>query len=376
MIRLQILSGPQAGAQVSVAAGRWLLGSGDHCDLVILDPGVRDEQMSLLVNAQGVSTRTILPGPGSNAEHKQTPEAEVHWRAGEILRLANTSLIWQPEDFDETAGIDLFRRASAAAGLQSFHRRGSFVQWALGSFAALFAVGILLIQASRANADAQMPSRSSDGSEKTSQLQLITARLKAGDFPEVTVEQHDAGVPIVVGWVRDRAELRRLLQNLKGLEVHTSIVEAEEQSRFAQEYLLTRQQSASIRYSGNGVFLIEASGSDESGFLQRVQGLRSAAPLVRRFELDYRVQAPPIAAPQSVSISPPPPPRQLISGIDGISLIGRQRFLTSRNHYVFEGGVLPDGSMVEVIEAGQITLTSHLRTNKENLHGISHEPRN
>ena len=376
MIRLQILSGPQAGAQESVAVGQWLLGSGDHCDLVIRDPGVREEQLSLRVSNERVSTRTISPVRENDGGHGKTTGVDVDWSAGEILCLANTTLIWQPEVPDETIGIELSGPASAGSGAQSVNHSSRYSRWALGSLAALLVAGILTVQANRAKADAQNASGPPDPSAQAGQLQSIAARLQAGDFTDLAVEQDKAGVPTVVGWVRDRAEHGRLMRNLSGLKVMTSVVEAEEQIRFAHEYLLAREPTANVRYSGNGVFLIEASGSDEAGFRQRVQGLRSAAPLVRRFELEYQQQPLASAAPQAANIGLPAPPRSMISGIDAINLIGRQRFLTSGTHYVFEGGVLPDGSRVEVIEADQITLTPHFRANKENLHVTSRERRN
>lgn len=371
MIRLLVRSGPQAGAAESVPTGEWLLGSGEHCDLVLRDTGIRIEQLTLLVSAMRVCTRTVPLAQAERSGSEHTTVVEKNWSAGETLRLGDTDLVWEPEAAPETLDNNPPRRTRGFLERQGASRSERYTQWALGSLAAMLLAGVLVAQASRASADAALPALRLDSATGAAREALIATRLQSQDFPEVSVQRRKDGSEAVVGWVRDGMELRRLQGHLSGLVVEMHIVEADEQVRFAREYLSTSGLGATVRYQGDGVLMIEASGTDESGFRERLRGLQEAAPQVRRFELDYHVHS--MAKDASLPTVPPlpAPPRQVISGIDGVSLFGPRRFMTAGTHYVFEGGVLRDGSSVQAISTDLIALTPNPNAGKEIRHDIS-----
>jgi Inner membrane component of T3SS, cytoplasmic domain len=59
-VRLHVLDGLHAGAEHVLAPGQWLIGHGDHCDLVLLDAGVEIEHVMLSVRDDAVRIRVCL----------------------------------------------------------------------------------------------------------------------------------------------------------------------------------------------------------------------------------------------------------------------------------------------------------------------------
>ncbi len=62
-ILLKLLSGPNAGAEMELAPGDWVLGSDEDSQLLLLDAGVRPQH--LLLHISGAGTLTVTPKGGS-----------------------------------------------------------------------------------------------------------------------------------------------------------------------------------------------------------------------------------------------------------------------------------------------------------------------
>ncbi len=61
-ILLRLLSGLHAGAAMELSPGEWLLGSGEACDLLVTDPGVRERHLALRVAQDGAVRLVPLDG--------------------------------------------------------------------------------------------------------------------------------------------------------------------------------------------------------------------------------------------------------------------------------------------------------------------------
>ncbi len=387
-MKLIVQSGPQAGATETLNVGRWLLGSGEHCDFIVRDAGIRQAHLMLLVDEHGVCTQLCTGAQGGALDAAALDAADnleppAHWPAGQLLSLGETTLRWQAEPAAEGLLRDSFESAPALNRFDRVSRIERSTHWILGGLAGCLLAGVLAAQANRANADASSlatpnrvrsnadPEADADpAASAASWHQTIADKLAALNMTELGLERHADGSAIVTGWVRDAVELGRLRQALAELKVRThaklptdakvqtAVIDASEQIRFAGEYLLARGQIAAISYQGDGRLLVRAAGRDERAFRGVVQGLEQAASQVRGIEIDYQTlgSLPASAVNVPVVAATPALPPQVLSGVDGVSLSGRQRFLTSGTHYVFEGGKLADGSTIVRIDRDQIAL--------------------
>jgi Inner membrane component of T3SS, cytoplasmic domain len=393
-MKLIVQSGPQAGAIETLNAGRWLLGSGEHCDFIVRDAGIRHAHLMLLVDEHGVSTQLCASAQGGAVDAAALDaaanlEPPADWPAGQLLSLGGTTLRWQAEPAAEGLLRDSLASAPVMNRFDRVNRFERSTHWILGGLAGCLLAGVLAAQANRANADASSlatpnrvrnnagPGADADPAVNTASWhQTIADKLAALNMTELGLEHNADGSAIVTGWVRDAVELGRLRQALAELKVRahvkvpadaklqptasvqTAVIDASEQIRFAGEYLLARGQIAAISYQGDGRLLIRAAGRDERAFRGVVQGLEQVASQVRGIEIDYQTlgSLPASAVDVPVVAATPALSPQVLSGVDGVSLSGRQRFLTSGTHYVFEGGKLADGSTIVRIDRDQIAL--------------------
>ncbi len=396
-MKLSVHSGPQAGAVEILAVGRWLVGSGDHCDLVLRDAGIQKEHFMLVVTEREVRTHFLAQSqsqlqlqsqtearmqtqgqaPVDGAAPLQASNPGVRWDAGQWLRLGGTALLWRPEATSEMCAHERPESVRPSGRFEPVDRFERSMNWILAGLAGCMVAGILAVQANRANAGAiglVDPSEAGSlGETRTGSTQSggthsghqpLLAKLADLKLPELNVRHQPDGSTTVVGWVRDAAELGTVRQLMVGSPIRTAIVEAAEQIRFASEYLQARGQVAAISYEGEGVLRLHVRGHNEAGFRAIVQDLEKAAPQVRRFEIDYEAHAAiPLPGSKAPAVAPlPPSPRPVLAGIDGVSLSSRQRFLTSGQHYVFEGGRLKDGSTILSIEHDSIGLKADVRS--------------
>lgn len=399
--RLHVAEGLHAGAEQALAPGQWLIGSGEHCDLVLLDEGVEREHVVLSVSDDAVRFRACfaeqsdLPRTSDLTVSEANPvgrevapnqfdrydESSV-WMSSEplVIGLATLRLrMIEASDTTATAAIESADRAGNpdvlrhddpdVERLRELHRwpeRKAATNWAgklaLGVIAVSLLLGIVAIQATRSSALASSEQKTPNA------MDISMAKLRALNLPETELQVGIDGLMTISGWVRTEGELRRLKQAFSATPVQVKVSVAEEQLRFAQEYLAGQGQVAQVSYLANGVVRVSAAAVDELRLRVLIKRLSEAAPLLRGVELDHQ----PIAAPAPLEppvVKPAPVARQVIAGIDGVSIASPRRFLTSGPHYIFEGGTLKDGSMIQSIESDQIALTPNAKTTEE----VSHE---
>jgi type III secretion system YscD/HrpQ family protein len=400
--RLHVLDGLHAGAEHVLAPGQWLIGSGDHCDLVLLDAGVEIEHVMLSVSDDAVRIRVCLfdtpvspqgEGEATPKDAESDPLAEFSiWPLSEPLSIGPVTLRLESlatREAESSAQISSQTGISSQTDLRSqtndseflrlidpdlehlreLHRwpeRGDRVhragRLALGILGVGLLMGIVAVQANRASARASAEQRPLSATEVAAQT------LRSLGLPETRIAADANGMPIIGGWVQSDAELRILKKVFGPTGVQVKAMVADEQVRFAQEYLASHGQSATVTYRGDGVLQVSAASTNEPHLRGLIKRLSEAAPTLRGIELDHQTIVTP-AATAAPAAKAEPPSRQVIAGIDGVSIASPRRFLTSGPHYIFEGGTLKDGSTIQTIDSDQIALTPPIKTTEE----VSHE---
>ena len=56
---LRVLAGANAGAEVPLSEGAWLVGSGEDADLTFAEPALLPRHLRLVVGARGVETEAL-----------------------------------------------------------------------------------------------------------------------------------------------------------------------------------------------------------------------------------------------------------------------------------------------------------------------------
>jgi pSer/pThr/pTyr-binding forkhead associated (FHA) protein len=118
--RLVVLDGPAVGARfdVPLAAGRWIVGQGEQCALVVNDPGVAREHLEVVRDAEGIRVRPV------DAAHPVEIEGERivvrRLRDGDELVLGKTRLLFEEPAEEPMQALgsepDRVLRARAAEG--------------------------------------------------------------------------------------------------------------------------------------------------------------------------------------------------------------------------------------------------------------------
>ncbi|MDR3157542.1 MAG: type III secretion system inner membrane ring subunit SctD [Zoogloeaceae bacterium] len=101
IVELRILSGPSLGAAIELAAGVYVMGADDACDLILAaDTSVADRHLELRVREQeGGLFPEVLARPLEGAmvvNGVEAPETGVSLPPGEALGLGFTALAWRP----------------------------------------------------------------------------------------------------------------------------------------------------------------------------------------------------------------------------------------------------------------------------------------
>lgn len=55
----RVLAGPQRGAEMRLRAGEYVIGSGDQCDIVLVDDGIAEEHLAVRVSESGVELKAL-----------------------------------------------------------------------------------------------------------------------------------------------------------------------------------------------------------------------------------------------------------------------------------------------------------------------------
>lgn len=98
-LELRVLSGPHVGAALELGPGRYVVGRGDNCDLVLADDSVAERHLALVIRAgSGPLAVTVRPLEGRVFLDggPLAPDADSTVPSGAVLALGFTALGWRP----------------------------------------------------------------------------------------------------------------------------------------------------------------------------------------------------------------------------------------------------------------------------------------
>lgn len=90
MIELRILNGKMAGQSVVARHFPFLIGRAPNCDLCLLEDGVWDEHLRLVLEDQKLMLRTVGPGGQLEVNHQKVSEAP--FKVGDELQLGSVKM--------------------------------------------------------------------------------------------------------------------------------------------------------------------------------------------------------------------------------------------------------------------------------------------
>lgn len=92
---LRVMSGPQAGAEIPLADGEYVIGSDDDCDLVLLDETVAARHLRVTIAASGAEV-AACDAPVALGERTLAPGEPADIGAGAVFGLASTCVAIGP----------------------------------------------------------------------------------------------------------------------------------------------------------------------------------------------------------------------------------------------------------------------------------------
>lgn len=336
-IRLRVRTGLHAGACRPLARGRWLAGSQAECDLVLLDDGVAAQAAWLSVGDAGLQIEHIVDSNPHGL--RECPSATESFRIGPVV------LDWQPVPQSAPAAV---RSATVPRSRARLASAGLAVTLLLCS-----ALWLARLDTAAAQAASEIAPLSDEQSTLLARLQALTADLDGADLRVVPAAD---GAPIIQGWVRDDPQAQQVRQRLASLNVRLKLTTASEQIRYVREYLGGLGHAVQVRATGAGQLQVQAEVADEAAFRSAIARLQQSMPDLKPVELELQTVGPAVAAPPAKP-GPPATPAPQLTGVDGISAVGRHRYLTLGAHYVFEGGITRGGAVVGGIEQALLELT-------------------
>ena len=96
-ILLKLLSGPNAGAEMELRPGDWLLGSDEESELVLLDAGIRPQHLLLHVSAEGALTLTPKAG-SALVDGAPLPAEGMALPPFTLFTVGGVHICWGPSD--------------------------------------------------------------------------------------------------------------------------------------------------------------------------------------------------------------------------------------------------------------------------------------
>ena len=223
------------------------------------------------------------------------------------------------------------------------------------TFAVLATVSIaLLVAIGWHGASAARVTMRSAATTVDPQLAQIQSVLAQESFNEVMIRTAADGSLSLAGWLPHATDLARLKQRLSRYGLRYALTPSDEVSRYLSEHLRELEINASVSYIGAGRFRVRGQGDAKEAFdlaLSRIaQNLPAGAQLDAQYDWHESAKAPTKPTP----IKAKAPVRHLLSGIDAVVNTNKHSYLTSGSHYVFSGGTLPDGAVVQSITIDRV----------------------
>jgi hypothetical protein len=185
-------------------------------------------------------------------------------------------------------------------------------------------------------------------------LNEIQAVLVAESLNEVTIRTTADGSLSLIGWLPNANNLVRLKHRLSGHSLHYALTASDEVIRYLSEHLRELTINASVSYLGVGRFRVHGHGDAKDAFELAVaritQNLPAGAQLDAQYDWHESAKGP---IKQSLP-NAKAPARHMLTGIDAVVSSANSSYLTSGSHYVFSGGTLRDGAIVQSISVDRV----------------------
>jgi len=298
---LRVLAGGNAGAELPLADGAWLLGRGPEADITLAEPALAPEQLRLTVAAGAVTITVLAEGVGL-AGRPLAAGTEQALPLGQLLVVGATRFAlgspgtdWRAAQAEATQLTDAPspqreapRPAPGSAGAAP--TPGAPARRAiLGRALAVLALVVLplgLLGGSLWLALDAMPKPTSAAAptEAATELRRVVAAL--GMAERLTVDSGDNGRPALSGQLRDEEELRRLVAELRraGLSPELAVVTETEMASLAGMVLRGFEIEAEVTVTGPGRVRLRGLAADDAALTQAVARLRADVPGLRQVE--------------------------------------------------------------------------------------------
>ena len=357
-VSLRVLAGRHAGASIELDFGSVLLGGAPHCEVVLRDDGVEPEHLLFGVSDARISIRVL--GEAVVVDGKPVASGRVlAYREGMMLGIGAATIGLAPADYDWDAALARARdsEAAAEAAAASAENAGGLAarlaqpkgKLAVGAAA----LAMLLVAVAVATAGAFGP-RVPTVAEREDAARDLIERL---GLAEVAVQRTADDRITLVGYVPDPRALQRLRQAAVEQDFAVKAYPASELTRFATEWLGSRNLKAQVNYLGDGV--LEVTGQDAADRRLSAATERLAQEVPGVSAIRQRI-APPVIAEKPAPVPAPPEP-YVLGGVNGVNPGHPVPYISSGQSYIFSGGALKNGMTVMAIEPERVVVDDHGR---------------
>ena len=355
---LSVLAGRQAGAAIELESGAVLLGSEAHCEIVLRDEGIQAEHLLFSVRESQIDIRVLAAGVKVNGRRLVAGQV-VRYRPGTLLEFGAVTVGLAPRDFDWAAamaepaeptngpGAAPTGAGSWMAAFRARPRRGL----AVGGTAAAVMLALALVAAATAGGFGQ---HEPTLAERESAARHLVSGL---GLAEIGVETAADGRLQLAGYVPDQRALHRLRQAAAEQNLAVKAYPVSELTRFAAEWLGSRDLKAQVNYLGAGA--LEVVGQDSADRRLSAAAERLALEVPGVSTVRQRI-APPVVA---EVVKPPPaePDPYVLGGVNGVNPGHPVPYISSGQSYIFSGGALKNGMTVMAIEPERVVVDDHGR---------------
>jgi hypothetical protein len=225
----------------------------------------------------------------------------------------------------------------------------------MGTFAVLAAVATaFLLAIGWHGASAARVTARSIATYADPRLAQIQSVLAAQALNDVTIRTAVDGSLSLTGWLPSGADLPRLKQRLSRYGLRYALTASDEVTRYLSEHLRELAINASVSYAGAGHFRVQGQGEAKEAFDLALTRIAQNLPAGAQLDAHYDWHESAIAPIEQPAPDVKAPARHLLTGIDAVVNTGKSSYLTAGSHYVFSGGTLRDGAIVQSITTDRV----------------------
>jgi len=349
--QLLVQSGMHAGALIKLKNGSNVLGHAPDCDVVLADEGLAARHLDIVLEGRSAWIRRLEDAPLEvNGRRLESQRAIV--RPGTVISVGACRIILQsPLATDSDPDVDGGTADSPLAGIYSSLLAGRWLMLAvlgLGIFGIWWAWSDGL--ATRTHA--------SQYASKTTAAQLFEQgfrNLNLADVQLLTVGQNNYRLSGFVDNQQQAQTLSALAKNAPALRVESHVAVGSQIAAWISDSVANPE--VSVRYTGKGEVIIEGEVRALNHRARLEQVNEQFARLVR---INDKTRPP--AEPKSVVVRALEPTSLPYRAVPVISGRGGNvtHVLAHEQRRYFVGAVLPDGSVLEAVDAKQVVVIDRL----------------